>query len=149
MSYGAKKQEEINDHLEETRDEVTCLRIKIRQLESNNRQLEEDLGSTCQALKVSRDETKELLNVENKIERKKLDALNKKLILGSEKEVNLTMKCTDIEHRLSSLTERLRQAEERNARYEQRYSLADAVKHQKKLEADIFRRDCDIKQLVD
>ena len=149
LSFGAKKQTEICNHLEETRDEVTCLRMKLRQLESTNRQLEEDLGSTCQALKVSRDETKELLRVENVVERKKLDELNKKLLKGSEKEVSLTAMCSDFEHQVSSLTERLRKAEERNGRYEEKHNLVDAVKHQKKLEADIFRRDCDIKQLVD
>ena len=57
------------------------------------------------------------------------------------------MKCRDAEEQLASVRNQLERADERNSSYEKNHGLTEAVRCQKILEADIRRRDFDLKRL--
>ena len=73
--------------------------------------------------------------------------LNRRLKKAEDKETSFISRCADLAEQLEDIHSRLGKSEERNSKYEQNHGLSEAVRHQKKLEADIRRRDYDIKQL--
>jgi len=107
---------------------------------------EKDLDSAIQALNHSKRHAKEEVAASLRQERVAATEANAKLERERAKIEGVTKKCLDTEEKLEDLRSQLEHAEARNAEYEQKNGLTQAVQRQKQLEADIRRRDHDLKK---
>ena len=80
-------------------------------------------------------------------ERQKLLALECQLRESINRSSNLKDIIDDVETSNSKLVEKLRYSEERNIRYEKENGIAETAVYQRKLEADLIRRDMDLASL--
>ena len=116
-----------------------CLRDK--------NQAERDLDSAIQALNESKRNAKEHIALAVRKERASSKEANTKLDCAQQKENTLRTRCLDSEEQLEDLRKQLERSEERNSSYEKNHGLTEAIRCQKQLEADIRRRDYDLKRL--
>jgi hypothetical protein len=70
-----------------------------------------------------------------------------RLEAASLREKELVDEMDDLQCKKHEIAASLARSEERNSWYEEGHGLADAVRYQKKLEAEVYRRDHDLKQL--
>ena len=106
-----------------------------------------DLDSAIQALNQTKRNAKERI----------ASALRKEKISSTEATVRLEkansklecalQSCKDGEEQIEDLRQQLERAEARNQLYENNHGLTEAIQCQKQLEADIRRRDYDLKRL--
>lgn len=129
---------EQNKKLHELHEQ--CLRDK--------NQAERDLDGAILALnEVKRDRKEEVASAIRK-ERVTLAQKTAELELALKKQGELMTRCSELENDVDDVQKKLEKSEERNSHYEKRHGLNEAVVYQKKLEADIRRRDHDMKQLT-
>ncbi|KAL9184583.1 hypothetical protein ACHAXT_012553 [Thalassiosira profunda] len=117
-----------------------CLRDK--------NQAERDLDSAIRALNVSKRRAKEQSVSAARKEQMAVERTNTKLDNTSAKLDGAVKRCLDAEQQLEVVREQLERAEARNAAYEQNHGLTEVVRYQKRLEADVRRRDYDLKRLT-
>eukprot|EP00970_Alexandrium_tamarense_P006036 scaffold1012_cov189-Alexandrium_tamarense.AAC.21 len=110
-------------------------------------QAERDLDSTIRALHQSKMKEKEQTALAVRKEHATSTELKTKLTKALQHEDSLKTRCTDLEEQLEQVQNQLERSDERNSWYESNHGLTDAVRYQKRLEADIRRRDYDLKQL--
>jgi len=135
------------DELVDIEKDMNALRKTIQEYKADKDKLEEDLESTCQALHNARNERKEWLKEKLSGGQSEIQHLTSKLEVVTRREEGTKMRCCDLEDQLDTLRSKCNQSEERNSWYEEGHDLSDAVKYQKKLEADIRRRDYDLKEI--
>jgi len=107
---------------------------------------EKDLDSAIQALNHSKRHAKEEVAASLRQEKVAATEANAKFEREVAKLEGATKKCLDTEEKLEELRSQLEHAEARNAEYEQKNGLTQAIQRQKQLEADIRRRDHDLKK---
>lgn len=110
-------------------------------------QAEQDLDSTIKALNEYKSNVKEELAQVSRKEHSVSAELKRQLIRADQKEKSIALRCNDLEQQLEDVPKRLENSEQRNSKYERNHGLSEAVRYQKKLEADLLRRDYDIKQV--
>ncbi len=110
-------------------------------------QAERDLDEAIQALNQSKRDAKE--QTASVLLREKLDATqaNAKIDKANAKLESATQRCLDAEEKIEHLRNQLQCSEERNTLYEKNNGLEEVVRLQKQLEADVRRRDYDLKRL--
>ena len=110
-------------------------------------QAERDLDEAIQALNQSKRDTKEQTTsalLKSKSDVTEANAKSDKALVNLE---SVTKRCLDAEEKLENLRTQLRCSDERNALYEKNNGLTEVVRLQKQLEADVRRRDYDLKQI--
>ena len=117
------------------------LRASYDQCLADKNAAESDLDSAIQALHQSRYNEKQSIATSVREEKARVVELQLALDVQKQKEGTLLQHCEDLEDKLNM-------ANKKNALYEKGHGLEDAVRYQTKLEADIRRRDFDIKQLT-
>jgi hypothetical protein len=136
------------------RTELTQVRQEKQRLHSiydrcllDKNQAERDLDEAIQALNQSKRDAKD--HTASVLLREKLDATqaNTKFDKANAKLESATQRCLDAEEKIENLRNQLRCSEERNTLYEKSNGLAEVVRLQKQLEADVRRRDYDLKRL--
>ena len=110
-------------------------------------QAEVDVDSAIHALNESKANVKEEVAFAVRKEREASAELKRQLKRAEDKEKSLIARCHDLEEQVSDIHNQLENSEQRNSKYEENHGLSEAVRHQKKLETDLRRRDYDIKHL--
>ncbi len=145
LAIGAKREKDAKEEINDLNLELQMLQIQVEKLESEKQNLETEFEHVNRSLAESRDEVA-ALKLDLQIDGMKI---NKSLKLKLEDSVNKEkvskLLCSELEAHLAKVRDELRLAEERNSWYEEKHNLCDAVKYQRKLEADIRRRDTDLK----
>ena len=148
-ALGAKREKKQNNEFQDLVLELEMSHVQVEQL-----QLEKD--SIVRENEKSQMTVKGLL-VENDLLNREKNALKKaskeseqiELENARQSEKTSQVLRVELENELSKVRDELQLAEKRNSWYEEKYDLFDAVKYQKKLEADVRRRDFDLKsQLI-
>ena len=141
--------------------ENDAFRVELTKIRGNNKRLqkqydvcqhdknqaERDLDSAIQALNESKRNAKDQASAFARKERSALSDSEGKLEAINRKLDGELQRYQDAEQQLDDLRTHLEQSEARNASYEKNHGLTEAIHHQKSLEADIRRRDFDIKRL--
>ena len=110
-------------------------------------QAERDLDEAIQALNQSKRDAKEQTTsalLKSKSDVTEANAKSDKALANLD---SVTKRCLDAEEKLENLRTQLRCSDERNALYEKSNGLTEVVRLQKQLEADVRRRDYDLKQI--
>ena len=110
-------------------------------------QAERDLDEAIQALNQSKRDAKEQTTsalLKSKSDATEANAKGDKALANLE---SVTKRCFDAEEKLENLRTQLRCSDERNELYEKNNGLTEVVRLQKQLEADLRRRDYDLKQI--
>jgi hypothetical protein len=147
LTYNAQKQKGLENEIGNLRDEVRRVRDDLKRCAEDKDQAERKLQKTCEALAAASKECEGRIH----------DAVVKERMLAQEVEASLeaaalkekemeTARCM-LQREKDEVALQLCRSEERNAWYEEGHGLADAVRYQKKLEADIFRHGHDLEQL--
>lgn len=142
-----KEYESNKLELAKVRKENQRLLMSFQQCQTEKNQVERDLDSAIKALNQSKADVKEEVALVARKEFAVTSELNRLLKKAEDKQTSLIARCSDLEEQLEDVHSRLKKSEQRNSKYEENHGLSEAVRHQKKLEADIRRRDYDIKQL--
>jgi hypothetical protein len=142
-----KENEAFRTELMQIRQEKQMLHSMHDQCLLDNNQAERDLDEAIQALNQSKRDAKE--QTASALLREKLNATqaNAKIEKTNAKLESATQRCLDAEEKIENLRNQLRCSEERNILYEKNNGLAEVVRLQKQLEADVRRRDYDLKRL--
>ena len=136
------------------RKELTQIRKENQRLNSlhdrclmDKNQAERDLDEAIQALSQSKRDAQE--HIASKLLKEKADTTqaNAKVDIANAKLESATQRCLDAEEKLEHLRNQLRCSNERNALYEKNNGLVEVVCSLKQLEADVRRRDYDLKRL--
>ncbi len=134
--------------------ELTQIRQENQRLNSlhdrcliDKNQAERDLDEAIQALGQSKRDAKE--QIASTLLREKAETMqaNAKVDKANAKLEGATQRCLDTEEKLEHLRNQLRCSDERNALYEKNNGLTEVVCSLKQLEADVRRRDYDLKRL--
>lgn len=145
LAIGAKREKDANEEINDLNLELQMLQIQVEKLESEKQNLETEFEHVNRSLVESRDEVA-ALKCDLQIDGMKINkSLKLKLEDSANKEKVSKVICSELEAQLAKVRDELRLAEERNSWYEEKHNLCDAVKYQRKLEADIRRRDADLK----
>jgi len=128
--------------------ELEIMNARVKKYEAENTMMKRDVDSACIALQEAGLEKNEAIQDMVEKERKVAKNLKQQLQTIDTKEEEMKTRCVDLEEQLTRLRDELRASEERNSWYEEGQGLSDAVRHQKRLEADIRRREFDAKRLV-
>jgi seryl-tRNA synthetase len=110
-------------------------------------QSERDLDSAIHALNESKVRVRKEVALAARKEKAVTAELKGKLDKAEEKEKNLLLRLSDLGEQLEDLHKQLDNLETQNSRYEENHGLSEVVRHQKRLEADLRRRDYDLKHL--
>ena len=144
---GYFEEDSYQKQLLEVKQENQRLNSAYKQCLADKNQAERDLDITVHALHQSKFNEKESISLVVRKERMAFAEAKKKLDAALQRETALRIRCSDIEEQLEETKKQLEQSEARNSCYEKDHGLTDAVRYQKKLEADIRRRDYDLKQM--
>lgn len=136
----SKEYEANKIELAKLRHETQRLRTSHKQLVKDKHHAERDLDAAIKALNDSKANVREKVALVARKEQSAMADLKRQLKCSVDR-------CSDLEKQLEETQHRLATSEQRNARYEENHGLKEAVRHQKKLEADVRRREHDIKQL--
>jgi DNA repair exonuclease SbcCD ATPase subunit len=142
-----KEYETNKIQLSKVQQENQRLISSFQQCVNEKNQAERDLDSAIRALNQSKTNLKEEVALGTRKERMISAKLRRELDKAGEMEKSLVTKCSDLEQQLDDANYRLDKLEQRNSMYEANHGLSEAVCHQQKLEADLRRRDYDIKEL--
>lgn len=142
-----KENEAFRKELMQVRQENQRLRSMCDQCLLDKNQAERDLDEAIQALNQSKRDAKE--QTASALLKEKLDATqsNAKIDKTNAKLESAMQRILDSEETIENLRNQLRCSDERNALYEQKNGLTEVVRLQKQLEADVRRRDYDLKRL--
>lgn len=136
-SAHVKENEAFRQELAKVRKDNARLQSLFDQCLLDKNQAERDLDSAIQALNASKRAEKEKVALaETSVE---LERTNAKLDSAS-------LRLLDTHEQIKDLREQLERSEVRNERYERSNGLEEVVRHQKQLEADVRRRDHDLKK---
>lgn len=148
LSYAKKVQNAQNLEIERLINDKMKTETHVRALEDKNYLLEKELEKAKFSLEQAESEAENLkgavkdLNADND---KSTKSMRKSM---SDKEENMEDRCKVLEEQLEKVSRELQFSEERNSRYEEGHGLSEAIIHQKRLEADIRRREVDLKKLL-
>jgi chromosome segregation ATPase len=145
--HHSKEYESNKIELAKARKENQHLLLSLQQCIKDKNDAERDLDSAIQALNQSKANVKEEIAAVSRKERAVSAEIKRQLKKVEDREKSLVVRCADLEEQLQDVNNRLDKSEQRNSRYEENHGLTDAVRHQRKLEADLRRRDYDMKQL--
>jgi Chromosome segregation ATPases len=150
LSYAKKVQNAQNLEIERLTNDKMKTETHVRALEAKNYLLEKELEKAQFSLEQAESEVE---NLKAAVKDLKSTADNDKSTksmreLMSDKEENMDHRCKVLEERLENVSRELQSSEERNSRYEEGHGLSEAIIHQKRLEADIRRREVDLKKLL-
>ena len=148
-SVQVKENESFRTELTQVRQEKQRLHSMYDRCLLDKNQAERDLDEAIQALNQCKRDAKE--QTASVLLREKLDATqaNAKIDKANAKLESATQRCLDAEEKIENLRNQLQCSEERNTLYEKNNGLAEVVQLQKQLEADVKRRDYDLKRLND
>jgi len=142
LSFAKKVQNAQNLEIERLIHDQMKSETYVQTLETKNYLLENEIEKAHATLEKAQDEVESLRSIINDLKTSpENDAIR-------DKEIQINSRCKDFEERLEKVMSELKSSEERNSRYEQGYGLREAIVHQKRLEADIRRRDVDLKRLL-
>jgi len=130
---GNQNIQSLNNALEE------CLHEK--------REMEGEMDSAYLALEKLQKDHEEQQSDAVALERSKMKLVEDELSTLKKRDTDEIVNCRELEAKIQVINDNLVKAYERNSRYEEKHGLSEAVVYQKKLEADIRRRDNDIKEL--
>ncbi len=157
LSVALKQEHDKNNEENQERDKQKLLELieQNKKLHSaheqclhDKNQAERDLDGAIQALNEFKRERKMEVALATRKEQEDLAQAKAALELAGKKQGDLVARCSELENDVDEVKKRLEKSEERNSCYENKYGLSEAVAYQRKLEADICRRDRDIKQLT-
>ena len=140
-------QGEMQKQIESLRSEVGMYKNELEASLTDKEQIEVDLENVYRALEDANDRQEERLMEAIAKERQQLKQLEVQVKEGKHGESEAQDRYKELEGQKEELEMRLNQAEDWNAVYEEGHGLKDAVRYQKKLKADIKRRDFDLSQL--
>lgn len=147
LSYAKKVQNAQNLEIERLIHDKMKSETHVRALEAKNYLLEKEIEKAHASLEQALGEVENLKNDLNERQNSaENDESTRKLI--NERERQMNDRCKALEERLEKVSRELRFSEERNYRYEKGYGFSEAIIHQKRLEADIRRREIDLKKLL-
>uniref|UniRef100_A0A7S2VHY6 Uncharacterized protein n=1 Tax=Skeletonema marinoi TaxID=267567 RepID=A0A7S2VHY6_9STRA len=129
------------------KEEMECLRAFHDLCVTDKHAAERDLDHAIQALAQAKTNEKEAIAAAVRKERAEAVKAQLTIVGLHEKESKLEQKCEDLEGKLESSQQKIDRANEKNILYEKGHGLDDAIRYSTKLEADIRRREFDIKQL--
>ena len=147
MSYNAQKQKALENETSNLRDEVRRVRDDLKRCNEDKDQAERDLESTCKALADAGKECEQRIHEALVKERMHAQELEARLEAASSREKHMETARLELKRQKDEVTLQLCRSDERNSWYEEGHGLADAVRYQKKLEAEMFRRDHDLEGL--
>ena len=147
LSYNAQKQKALENEVGNLRDEVRRVREDLKRCAEDKDRAERDLEKTCKALADSGKECEDRIHEALVKERMQVQEVEVRLQAAAQREKDMDAARLDLQRQKDEVVLQLSRSEERNAWYEEGHGLADAVRYQKKLEADMFRRDHDVQQL--
>ena len=147
MSYNAQKQRTLENEIGNLRDEVRRVREDLKRCAEDKDQAERDLEKTCKALADAGKECEQRVHGALVKERMHAQELEARLDAASSREQEMETARLELKRQKDEVALQLCRSDERNTWYEEGHGLADAVRYQKKLEADMFRRDHDLEQL--
>ena len=147
MSYNAQKQKALENEIGNLRNEVRRVRDDLKRCTEDKDQAERDLEKTCKVLADAGKECEERIHEALVKERMHAQELEARLETASSREKEMETARLELKRQKDEVALQLCRSDERNAWYEEGHGLADAVRYQKKLEADMFRRDHDLEQL--
>ena len=140
-----KQNESFKRELIHVRRENTNLHKLYDHCLQDKNHAEEDLDGAIQALNHTKRKSKEESASAVRKERVAATEANVRLERVTVKLEGAAKRCHDAKGQLNELRAQLEQSESRNAEYYEKHGLTDAIRHQKQLEADIRRRDHDLK----
>ena len=146
-SAHVKENEAFRQELIKVRRENQQLHLLHDRCLRDKNQAERDLDSAIQALNEAKLGAKEQIASERRKERVSTKEANAKLDTTQQRESALRKRCADTEEQLEDLRRQFERLEERNSAYEKNQGLTEAIRCQNQLEADIRRRDYDLKCL--
>ncbi|KAL7543911.1 hypothetical protein ACHAXR_013314 [Thalassiosira sp. AJA248-18] len=142
-----KENEAFRIELKNVRKENKKLHSLYDQCLRDKNQAERDLDSAIRALNESKQSAREQVALAARKERMALTESTAKVDAAAAKLDAELQRCRDAEEQLDDLRSQLEQSEARNSSYEKNHGLTEAIRCQKQLEADIRRRDYDLKKL--
>lgn len=145
--HHSKEYEANKIELAKCRQENQRLLNAHQQCIEQRNQAERDLDAAIKALHQSQSNVKEEVAHVSRKEHAVTADLKRQLEKAVRSEKSLSTRYADLEEQLEEVQLKLDNSERRNASYEMNHGLTEAVRHQKKLEADLQRRDFDIKQI--
>jgi chromosome segregation ATPase len=140
-------QGEMQKQIESLRSEVGLYKTELEASLADKDQIEVDLENVYRALEDANDRIEERVMEAIAKERQQLKSLEVQVAESKKNEGEAQSRYKELEAQKEDLEVRLHQAEDWNAVYEEGHGLKDAVRYQKKLKADIKRRDHDLSQL--
>ena len=147
LSYNAQKHKALESEVGNLRVEVRRVREDLKRCTEDKDRAERDLENTCKALADSGKECEDRIHEALVKERMQVQEVEVRLQAAAQREKDVDAARLDLQRQKDEVALQLSRSEERNAWYEEGHGLADAVRYQKKLEADMFRRSHDVKQL--
>lgn len=142
LSFAKKVQNAQNLEIERLIHDKMQSETYVQTLETKNYSLENEIEKAHVTLEKAQDEVESLRSIINDLKASPENDVMR------DKEIQINSRCKDFEERLEKVISELKSSEERNSRYEQGYGLREAIVYQKRLEADIRRRDVDLKKLL-
>ena len=143
-----KENEAFRQELIKVRKENGKLNSLYDQCLLDKNQAERDLDSAIQALNQSKRNAKERVASALRKEKTAVTEANAKLDRAHTKLDSTMQRCTHGEDQIEDLRRQLQRSEARNLLYEKNHGLVEAIQCQKQLEADVRRRDYDLKRLT-
>lgn len=133
--------------LDKARHENQRLLSALNQCMKDKNQSERDLDSAIHALNESKLRVREEVALAARKEKAVATELREELDKAEKKEKDLLLRLSDLGEQLDDLHKQFDNLEAQNSRYEENHGLSEVVRHQKRLEADLRRRDYDLKHL--
>ncbi|GMH51677.1 hypothetical protein TrST_g11013 [Triparma strigata] len=140
-------QGEMQKQIETLRAELGNYKTELEASLLDKEQIEVDLENVYRALEDANDRQEERLMEAIAKERQQLKTFEAQVDEAKIHEKEARDRYGELERQKDELEIRLNQAEDWNAVYEEGHGLKDAVRYQKKLKADIKRRDHDLSEL--
>ena len=148
LSFGKAIGEEQRFQMDEMKVDLDIANERVKRYEHEITAMKRDIDSACVALEEAKNEKEKAVQEVIVNEAKVAEQLRQQEEAFNLKEDAVYVKCSDMEKQLTQLRDQLHICEERNSWYEDGFGISDAVRYQKKLEADIRRREFDRKRLL-
>ncbi len=134
--------------VEELRTTLGILTARVQKYETEKRIMERDVRSAYIAMEEARAE-RDIVAEDVTLRKSKLTkSLTRQLENAEQRENALKLNINDMEGQMSQLRDELNSSEERNSWYEKGNGLTEVVQNQKKLEADVRRREIDFQRCM-
>ncbi len=134
--------------VEELRTTLGIMTARVQKYETEKRMMERDIRSAYIAMEEARAE-RDVVAEDVTVRKSRLTkSLTRQLEDAEQREGALKLNINDMEVQMSQLRDELRSSEERNSWYEKGNGLTEMAQCQKKLEADIRRREVDFQRCL-